>query len=765
MAQVYGSGPEFRGAVIPYADNGGLLEIPGGIGPHTVPDWVTENGLLLNLDDAASADPPVATTSLWTAATDVSLPSLAATDKRVLWSANQYTAPDFSSGWTSYYSSQPFSFAFSTTTAGLPPWITVARRATLTTTGNVSAGGAAQFGRGAITGSGASLFGMTPAVTHTKIGAWMRLVSKSAGVGNVNAYLQVDYNTDSTFRNATFGTPTPVLTLPASGEWVYVQSPLVWEPHVLANNCAPIIAMTTTSALSSGESIVIEFAQPTFQYWQGVATRDLGSGVSNIPNPRAASNTTSWGVGGLNSLSSTSQALTNHPGGATTAFRMTGTTQSEGYWASPQGSAGSNASIATLTSAGKRRVSPGDVIYFRTWVRRNEADASVTSVALRAYTWAPDGTWLADSNALNFVTLPQGQWMLLSGSYTVPAGAGWLSFAARFACSTGVAADASITQFQESNAPIVDYWDGDTPGASWYGTANASKSAWKGTGAEWTVTNTASSGVSDPRNVWTPNAVADPNFAGSLAGWGNFGTNVTKSFQSITNDGADGASTCIQFTGTWSTTGTAGQVIEPVLGDTKGSLLLAGYTHFTVSWWLKVVSVTGGSLTFTAVPELVVMSDTNVYIGAQIGTSTPIEIADGWKFYTWTFTASTVAGAYPTGRRVGPRVRMSVNEAAPSGATMVVRVGGMSIRAWDGQLVTPDIPTVAAVDDASNGNFVIEADSGYSHLFGSAQAAANGPTRLSAASIPYIAPGTTKLRVRKLAPNVGTTYKAWRRLP
>lgn len=762
MAQVYGFGPEFRGASINRSANGDLLEIPGGIGPHTVPDYVVDSGLLSTLDSDYAAD-PLTTTSLWTSSSDVALASLSASDKRVQWSANQYAAPDFSTGWTSNYTVQPLTFAYSNLSSGLPAWMTVARRCVITATGNVAINGAAQFQRGALTGSGASIYGLSPATTHTHLGCWVRLASKSGGVGDISIYLQQDYNTDSTYRNSTL--VSAVATLPNSGEWIYVQTPLTWAPHALANNVTPIVGLNTLSALVNGDTFTIDIALPVFRYWQGVSTRDLGSGTCNVTNPRAATNTTGWGTAGLTSPTLTSQSITNHPGGATTTLRVQGTANATTFWASGQGSAGANTSISGLVAAGKRRVSPGDVLYYRAWVRRNEADASIVAASIQAYSWKPDGTWLADTTALNPVTLNLGQWTLLSGSYTVPANTGWISFSTRFNVTSGAAVDASVTQFQESNAPIADYWDGDTPGAGWLGTAHASKSVWKGTSAEWTVTNTASTGVNDARNVWTANVLPDPNFAGSLAGWSNYGVNMTHSLASITNDGANGATTCVQHTGTWTSTGIVGQVIEPAMADAKGSTLLIGYTHYRVSWWMKIVSVTGGTLTLDATNELVVMDDNNAYLGAVIGTYTGISTADGWKQYTTTFTGSTVASTYPSGRRVAPRVRYRVAEAAPVGASVVCRVGGLSMIAWDGVLVTPDVPTVAAMDDAANGNFIIETDSGYTHMFGSNQKTALGPTRITSAAMPYIAPGTTKMRLRKLAPNVGTSFKAWRLLP
>lgn len=91
-----------------------------------------------------------------------------------------------------------------------------------------------------------------------------------------------------------------------------------------------------------------------------------------------------------------------------------------------------------------------------------------------------DGTHLSPSSGSNFAPVA-GQWVRVSATFTVPAGAYRMCFVIDFDGSTPVwqAGDTldSTGLMVTSGSTLYNYADGNTPGWTWTGTPNASTSA------------------------------------------------------------------------------------------------------------------------------------------------------------------------------------------------------------------------------------------------------------------------------------------------
>lgn len=174
-------------------------------------------------------------------------------------------------------------------------------------------------------------------------------------------------------------------------------------------------------------------------------------------------------------------------------------------------SASTFASVSNLRNNGWASVRPGQQIAVSFWFKCD------SSVGAQSYVYYRSGSGVWVTVALGpSRQLPANEWVFISNLFTVPANAEWALLWPRFTgLTTGAAYDFRTTGhvIEEANT-VQPYFDGSTPGARWFGTADQSASGYP-------LIRTTTTGSRGRVNIGTADTykakvVAD----GAIARWG-----------------------------------------------------------------------------------------------------------------------------------------------------------------------------------------------------------------------------------------------------
>lgn len=274
------------------------------------------------------------------------------------------------------------------------------------------------------------------------------------------------------------------INAPATGTWIDVSgfytsnNPAVAYVGIIVYASVDSVAAGTTLTLHfDGAQIVVNpvgtpiYGDGSFPGWTWDETagysrsRGPQGTVNPIYNPRGVGSTVPYWV--ASSGTKTAATIADHPEGITTAAELTNASATSS-WLSPTGSAGVAIAPNVITTQGKIAVTTGDVVSVRVWVRANAS----TGGSLHIYRWGSDGTWAGDTN-LRALTLVAGAWQLVTATWTVTSGTGFVGFSV-VAGSVGVnlqMTDASMAV----NATAQSLYGGD-PGCDFVGATDASPS-------------------------------------------------------------------------------------------------------------------------------------------------------------------------------------------------------------------------------------------------------------------------------------------------